>query len=1225
MADVLPEQPLGPQNTDSASRIALPPPRPALRRSLLVLSVAALAVIFASAVWAFHWADQNRRQDLLMQAQLVAKAIDRQRLTRLSGSPSDLASPDYQRILIQLDHIRTVNPGFHYLYLLGRRPDSGIFFFVEAMPPAEKTPTDVPGLFYAEASDQLRNAFSNGHPFTEGPLPDEWGIWVSALVPLSDPDSGSVLAVLGIDLDARHWNRQIALRAALPVSLVTIAVLLAMAAVFLQESRRILRLRQTELQESEARFAQIAEQSRTFVWEVNAEGLYTHASSVCHLLLGYTPDKLIGHLHFYDLHPPENRSVFMQSVLREFARKEPIANLENPMLTRSGRVIWVATNALPVLNADGSLRGYRGSDMDITPRKLAEERLLQRNLFETKVTDACALLLSPPNTDSGGNRIDSALALLMTAASAHRAFIFENWTDPVEGLCLKQTHEVCADWIPPLSGHPALQRLPYRDICESWGEELSLGHCLQGSPENFPGKGRQFLESLGIASLLAIPIHSGGKWRGFIGFDYVDHARVWDEDGMKLLRTAAEVIGGYLHSAELSATLQAERDRYSRIVELLSDTVWTFEMDAHRRLVDSYISPALDQMLDLPAGTIHHDFLTFFSYVHPDDRQMVKDILMGTPPQTSPQGRVEYRVLASGGNLRWFLSNGSAHLKPNGNLIVYGTTSDITERKRAEHELRETNLRLEESAARARELAREAQEASQAKSRFLMQMSHEIRTPMNAVLGMADLLEESSLNPDQLRFLGILQSAGNHLLGVIDDILDFSKLESHSVHLAEHPFDLHHLAEKCAQFIAVKAMEKAIEVAYSVAPGIPQFILGDEQRLRQVILNLMGNAIKFTDNGSISLVIEPADDHRLRLTVSDTGIGIPPDQLSKIFQRFYQTDLSLSRRYGGTGIGLTITREIVELMGGEIHVASTVGEGSVFTVLLPLRSASPDQVASLASAVSAARSGPTSTPLPPMRLLLAEDLPVNRDMIRFYLQGQPVEITEAVNGREAVEHCARQRFDLVLMDVEMPEMDGLTAMQRIRDAETLSGSPPVPIYALTAHAMADMADKCRGAGAQQVLTKPVRKRTLLDALRHAVQAPPAGGPVPSPPPPVPPPSRLPVDLDRLVREFDGDSALAMQMLHSWLASVPALLDDLRSALGAPDLDQVRRTAHAIKGAAANLSADPLAAAASSLEAAALAADPDGCARRVLALQTACDELSRHVARSHPTPTLEAPA
>ena len=550
--------------------------------------------------------------------------------------------------------------------------------------------------------------------------------------------------------------------------------------------------------------------------------------------------------------------------------------------------------------------------------------------------------------------------------------------------------------------------------------------------------------------------------------------------------------------------------------------------------------------------------------------------------------------------------------------------------QRAQEELRKTNLRLEESAARARELAREAQEASQAKSRFLMQMSHEIRTPMNAVLGMADLLEESSLNPDQLRFLGILQSAGNHLLGVIDDILDFSKLESHSVHLAEHPFDLHHLAEKCAQFIAVKAMEKAIEVAYSVAPGIPQFILGDEQRLRQVILNLMGNAIKFTDNGSISLVIEPAGDHRLRLTVRDTGIGIPPDQLSKIFQRFYQTDLSLSRRYGGTGLGLTITREIVELMDGEIHVASTVGEGSVFTVLLPLRPASPDQVASLASAVSAARSGPTSTPLPPMRLLLAEDLPVNRDMIRFYLQGQPVEITEAVNGREAVERCARQRFDLVLMDVEMPEMDGLTAMQRIRDAETQSGSPPVPIYALTAHAMADMADKCRGAGAQQVLTKPVRKRTLLDALRRAVQAPPAGGAPPSPPPTVPPtsappPSRLPVDLDRLVREFDGDSALATQMLHSWLASLPALLDDLRSALGAANLEQVRRSAHAIKGAAANLAADPLAAAASALEAAALAADPDGCARRVLALQTACDELSRHVARSHPTPTQEAPA
>ena len=309
-------------------------------------------------------------------------------------------------------------------------------------------------------------------------------------------------------------------------------------------------------------------------------------------------------------------------------------------------------------------------------------------------------------------------------------------------------------------------------------------------------------------------------------------------------------------------------------------------------------------------------------------------------------------------------------------------------------------------------------------------------------------------------------------------------------------------------------------------------------------------------------------------------------------------------------------------MGGEIHVASTVGQGSVFTILLPLRPASPAQLSFLDTAAATARSGPASSLLPPMRLLLAEDLPVNRDMIRFYLQGHPVEITEAVNGREAVELCARQRFDLVLMDVEMPEMDGLTAMQTIRESERHSGSPPVRIYALTAHAMADMADKCRAAGAEQVITKPVRKRTLLDALRGLPPTSPSNSASPSPPSPSAPafappsPEQPPVDLDRLVREFDGDSALATQMLHSWLASVPALLADLQAALSASDLEKVRRSAHAIKGAAANLAADRLASAASALEVAALAADSGGCVRRFPPLQTAYDEAFRHV-QPHP--------
>ena len=544
------------------------------------------------------------------------------------------------------------------------------------------------------------------------------------------------------------------------------------------------------------------------------------------------------------------------------------------------------------------------------------------------------------------------------------------------------------------------------------------------------------------------------------------------------------------------------------------------------------------------------------------------------------------------------------------------------ERKRAEEELREANLRLEASMARANQLAQQAQQASLAKGRFLMQMSHEIRTPMNAVLGMADMLEESPLDPDQRHFLGILQSAGTHLLGVIDDILDHSKLETHSIQLEDRPFDIHQMAEKCAQLIAVKALEKALEIAYCVAPDVPRFLQGDELRLRQVILNLMGNAIKFTEAGSVSLSLERTEGDRLRLTVRDTGIGIPQDQLQRIFERFYQTDLSVARRHGGTGLGLTITRDIVELMGGEIHVSSVVGQGSVFAVVVPLRPADPARAA--VRPADASREDRTSpVHLPPMSLLLVEDVDVNRDMVRYFLRPHPVEIVEALNGREAVEHCARRRFDLVLMDVEMPEMDGIAATRRIRDDERQAALPPVPIFALTAHAMAEMAEECLAAGVQQVITKPVRKKALLEAIRAVMGQ---TGPSERTDPPIstggegkdsslsPPP----VDWTRLVREFDGDAALAMQMLQTWRATLPAKLTGVRDALGLRDLETVRRTAHALKGAAANLAADPLARAAGALESAARAADADACRRSLPPLQMACDALSVHLTRSDPT-------
>ena len=524
---------------------------------------------------------------------------------------------------------------------------------------------------------------------------------------------------------------------------------------------------------------------------------------------------------------------------------------------------------------------------------------------------------------------------------------------------------------------------------------------------------------------------------------------------------------------------------------------------------------------------------------------------------------------------------------------------------------------LAERTAFANEMAEKAKSASASKSQFLMRMSHEIRTPLNAVLGMADLLEESPLSPEQMNFLRILQSSGQHLLGVINDILNYSGLEAHRIQLVDSPFDVHDAAEKCSQLIAVRALEKSIEVAFSLSPDVPQLVNGDELRFKQIIINLMGNAVKFTEHGCVSLELDVDANARLRIVVRDTGIGIPPEIVPHLFQRFSQADSSIMRRYGGTGLGLAITREIVDLMGGEIHVDSQIGKGSTFTVCIPVKRVDSASV-QVASSSPASGTPGRDEPLPPLRILLAEDMDVNRDMVKFFLARHPVDIVEAVNGLEARDLCARSTFDVVLMDIEMPKMDGLSAIVAIRENEAAARREPVPIYALTAHALKEQIDQCIAAGAQKVITKPVGKRELVETLRQL-----ASSRVLSASPSDESPADPPLDDERLVREFDGDAVMAHQLLHSFLDKLPAHLDEIRVAIGLNQFEELRRAAHKIKGAAANLAAVPLSAAAADLESAARAGDFAECNRFVSSLQSACNRLVVYASKLE-NPSRETP-
>jgi signal transduction histidine kinase/ActR/RegA family two-component response regulator len=371
--------------------------------------------------------------------------------------------------------------------------------------------------------------------------------------------------------------------------------------------------------------------------------------------------------------------------------------------------------------------------------------------------------------------------------------------------------------------------------------------------------------------------------------------------------------------------------------------------------------------------------------------------------------------------------------------------------------------------------AREAAEgASRAKSEFLANMSHEIRTPMTVIMASLELLQQAASAPERQHFLEMSQNAGERLLHLIDDILDFSRIEAGRLEVRKEPFSLRGCLEKAAGLFRQQAQEKGVRLTVRIDPQVPAIVNGDPVRLDQVLVNLIGNAVKFTEKGEIEVTAE-VRRRRLQIRVRDTGIGIPADRMDRLFRSFSQVDSSLTRRHGGTGLGLAICKGLVEMMGGEIRAESREGEGSVFFLTLPL-----------ATAVAPAASGteeriPEAAPLA-ARILLAEDEPLNQKLITMMLNRRGWKTEVAGTGLEALAKWREGDFDVILMDVQMPDMDGLEATSRIRQLERERGAHTC-IIALTAHARPEDREECLAAGMDGFVTKPMRIADLESAIR----------------------------------------------------------------------------------------------------------------------------------------------
>jgi PAS domain S-box-containing protein len=686
------------------------------------------------------------------------------------------------------------------------------------------------------------------------------------------------------------------------------------------------------------------------------------------------------------------------------------------------------------------------------------------------------------------------------------------------------------------------------------------------------------------------------------------------------MREQGQLVGTVLTFSDITERKRAEEELRAK-EQLLSESQrtahvgsWSWDLTTGTSVLqwspETYCLHGVSPDTFVPSGE------TLPSLIHVDDRAAMQAWLGACLAGEEPPA-LEFRARLPDGGVRYIHTRGSLVRDANNKPIrMAGIAQDITDRKRAEERIARYLLDLE--AAReaqeknAAEMARMIEElglekdrakaATRSKSEFLANMSHEVRTPMNGVIGMTGLLLDTELNDEQRRYAETVRGSGEALLGIINDILDFSKIEAGKLDLETLDFDLQSLLDDFAATVAMQAHEKGLELFCSTDPAVPTLLRGDPGRLRQILTNLAGNALKFTQKGEVavrvSLEEEKETECLLRFSVRDTGIGIPAGKIGVLFDKFTQVDASTTRKYGGTGLGLAISKQLAEMMGGEVGVESEEGEGSEFWFTVRLGK-QPAGVRTQSPQPSVTRRSARQRLQPfagvNARILLAEDNITNQQVALAILKKFGLRAEAVANGAEALKALESIPYDLLLMDVQMPVMDGLEATRQIRSPQSVLPNHRVPIIAMTAHAMQGDRERCLEAGMNDYVSKPVSTQALAEVLARWL--------------PKKNEALSPVVFDRagMLKRLLNDEVLARVVTESFLDDIPRQIEALRRYLEAWDAPGAERQAHTLRGASSNVGGEALRALAFEMEKAGKAGDLGSVRARM-------DDLEREFAR-----------
>jgi PAS domain S-box-containing protein len=1102
---------------------------PGLRNRIVIAALLAVVAGGSLLTWqTMASADRRLRTSLLRETRLVAEAVNPAEVATLTGSDADLRNPHYLRLRDQLTAATQVDPKCRFLYLMQRKPDGTVCFLVDtqggfgANPDTESA---APGEAYEDASAELIDVFDNGQPFAEGPLPDEWGTWISGLQPIRDPITGDVLALLGMDIDAGTWNDDL-MRAGLPVALLTLALagILLTGAALLE--------RRTRYASDAPDWAQHVEPAlvlatgfviTVFVaWTAHHNERHALAESFVQLaesqssavaatmrnLSGFeleglarfmedSPDVDAAGYECYADHLTRNPATVAWEwapAVKAADREQFEATARDAGLGDSG--IWENNDQggqRPAANRDVYYPVVRSAPLEGNAARLGYD--VGSEPARSAALEAAAVSGLPSATDPVTFVQGAGSWLGMLVASP----VFDSDDhDHVHGFAMAAVR------LDRLLPGPTSDNSTHMDLELLRGDGTPITLAQTGDDSNWSEVGLTCVRPiLAFGKVFAV------RARANDGFLRLHPPRAWLTTlltGLFLTFIGSHVLGMTLRRriqlerqvAERTANLNESEQRYGQLAEQSRTVAWEVDADG----LFTYVSDVATRVLGYePAeivGKLH------FYDLHPEQgRDQFKAAALAALAGMTTFQDLPNEIVTRDGAVLWVNTNGIPVVDADGRLKGYrGSDTDITDRMRAEFELRDTVEQLEAATGRANAMAMEAEMASIAKSEFLANMSHEIRTPMNGVIGMTGLLLDTELTDEQRRCAEIVRASGETLLALINDILDFSKIEAHKLELESIDFDLQEVLDDFAAAMAFRAHEKGLELTCAIDPGVPTRLRGDPGRLRQIVTNLAGNALKFTHEGEVAVRVAMAPAHAgqgddppgdndalLRFCVRDTGIGIPKDKIGKLFETFTQVDASTTRKYGGTGLGLAISKQLSELMGGAAGVTSEQGKGSEFWFTVRLQRQPGGNTDALAPV----------TGLAGAPILIVDDNATSRGILATRLATWGMRPVEAEGGAAALVALqaaadANDPMRAVLCDTEMPDMDGFALAAAVRADKRLGATPLVMLTPLGARIDAQ---RLQEIGNPPKVTKPVRFADLKAALQASLAGVGAGSLAPT--------------------------------------------------------------------------------------------------------------------------------